>query len=115
MNCESNPIKFSFVEYCSCEGLQIKVETFGPKQATFDTYDGLNLDQIFEKYCMGECSSLDQTKTHESALEPLNFIDCKKTKKRLILQSINFDRLLERLTTDLELVSNHHDEVVNGK
>ena len=104
------------VEYCSCEGVSIKVESHSPSTLLLPSLEELDLMQLLEQYCVCEelYSPPQKEVTKESASQVL-LNDQRKQKKKLILEKINFENALKKLLGDLNMISSPSAELISGR
>jgi hypothetical protein len=109
-------IVHDLVEFCSWEGVSIKVESHNPSALLLPSFEELELKELLEQYCI--CEELYPppvkmlTKDH-SQREFLN--EQRKQKKKLILEKINFENTLKKLIWDLTMISGLSSEIISGR
>ena len=101
-------------EYCFWNGEEITNDCYVMDQPQLNVINYENLNTILNSFWFGDCMTTIENK-EDTTINPLNIHEWKRTKKTLLLQTINFNKLIERLIHDLNLIHHYSDEVVIGK
>lgn len=109
-------IMHDLVEYCSCEGVSIKIESHNPSKLLLPSLEELELRELLEQYCVCEELYPHQTKdvTKDNTQQGV-FNDQRKEKKKLILEKIDFKNSLKKLIGDLNMISSFSAEIISGR
>ena len=101
-------------DYCVWEEKVVNSASYIAEQMQFNSISDADLNAVLNTFCFGDCmATIDEKK--ETEIKPLNVPEWKRTKKTLLLQTINFSKLTERLLHELNLIQRFSDEVVIGK
>lgn len=102
------------IEFCSWQGYNIWIEEHAPIHPISCTLTEDEIDKILNSYCF--CDKLEANINYSSTdTEASNLTKCKRTRKTLMIQSIDFEKLAKRLLLDLDTIDDCSEQFIIGK
>ena len=101
------------VEFCSWLGYDIWIEEHTPVVLQPSLLTDVEVNKILEDYCICE-GTTNEINLNSACPKISDLAKCKRTKKRLLIQTFDIVKLTQKLLYELELILNEEGYIVVG-